>query len=626
MKNSTNNTALGFVCVFSFALIIRIIYIYHQMENPFSLAPISDSATYILEAEGILKSGNWLGKQVFSSGGAAFYDYFLAIIFTLFGKNYLIVRIIQHLMGAMSCGTIYLIGRRLYGHSIGLIIGLWSSIFSPFLFHEGLLLTSASTILFLSLSIYYLMLSVESLNPRTALLVGVLLGLSALCRPNVLLLTPVYFFGIICKDPKSIIKSATPYLMILGIFIVIFPVTLRNYKVGKDWVLISSGGGFNFFLGNNDEATGVFHIPPKSGVMNDYTMYQSSHMVAERNLGMKLKPSKASQYWLLIGLNFIKKSPAKAASLFWRKFNFFWNNKEITNMYQYEFFRKYSFLLHGVPQSFGVAALFGLIGAFWILYEGSREEMILPGLLFTYMLSVIIFVVSSRLREPIAIFLFLSAGYTFRKLKDFKQLRAWIKILLPGLFLSLFIYQKLPDNIRPITESYSYSYFQLGKKFIKLKNYNQAMNFLSAALETDPNNIRIMVEVAKAAEKMGKITKALELYKKVLTYKNFLPSKPKSTGRFSWPEPNQMLVYRADNQLGKIYFNKADYPKAEKHLKDAIARYPFGLEAHMYLAFSYEKQGKLNKAIAEYQEYLAIYPRDQNIRQHVNQLLLDTSP
>ncbi|NIN01520.1 MAG: hypothetical protein GTO24_26530, partial [candidate division Zixibacteria bacterium] len=45
----------------------------------------------------------------------------------------------------------------------------------------------------------------------------------------------------------------------------IAPVTLRNYFVGKDLVLIAWQGGLNFYLGNNPDATGYTPVSPLTG-------------------------------------------------------------------------------------------------------------------------------------------------------------------------------------------------------------------------------------------------------------------------------------------------------------------------------------------------------------------------
>jgi tetratricopeptide (TPR) repeat protein len=583
------------------------------MENPFGSFPFSDSALYVMRAEGVL-GGDWLGKEIASYSGEAFYIYFLAAVFAIFGKNYLAVQIIQHLMGAVSCGIIYLICHRFYGGGVGLIIGLWASLFSPFLFHEGLMLTSAPAILFLLISLYCLILTLESPKAHTGLLGGLFLGLAALCRPNLLLLAPVYFIWIVLKDPRTSLKSLVPYALVLGVFLAVFPHTLKNYIVGKDLVLITSTGGLTFFLGNNPRAMGIYNIPLELGIRNDPTIHISSHTIAEQKTGKKLKPSEVSGFWFGLGLDFIKDSPTKAVALFWKKFRLFWNDLEFTITYKYDFFQKYSPLLRGLFQSFGPLAVMGLLGALWILYSGTNQEKLLPALLFAYMFSVIIFFVTSRLRVPISIFLFLSAGFALKKLKDATLGQRTVAAAL-SVALILFVYQDVEGDVRKTVESSSFTYYQLARKFTKSKDYSRAMYFLNSALEEDPDNVQVLIDAGEVAEKLGDTGTAKKLYGRVLAGEDL-----ESQEKYSWSNSYQMVVYRALLELGIIYFKEGDYKRAEEYLKTAVSRYPIGLKAHKFLALSYENQGKLKEALAEYDHYLTIYPMDRVVRRHAEEL------
>ena len=50
--------------------------------------------------------------------------------------------------------------------------------------------------------------------------------------------------------------------MLLGLLVAIAPVTLRNYALGSDVVLISSNAGINFYLGNNPDYQRTVNIRP----------------------------------------------------------------------------------------------------------------------------------------------------------------------------------------------------------------------------------------------------------------------------------------------------------------------------------------------------------------------------
>ena len=60
--------------------------------------------------------------------------------------------------------------------------------------------------------------------------------------------------------PKVLLKKWP--LIALPLCLIIFPVTLRNYLIGDDWVLISANGGVNFYIGNNAHYDSTVAIHP----------------------------------------------------------------------------------------------------------------------------------------------------------------------------------------------------------------------------------------------------------------------------------------------------------------------------------------------------------------------------
>ena len=48
----------------------------------------------------------------------------------------------------------------------------------------------------------------------------------------------------------------------VGAGLAVFPVTLRNYVIGDDLVLVSAQGGANFYIGNGPDARGTRRKPP----------------------------------------------------------------------------------------------------------------------------------------------------------------------------------------------------------------------------------------------------------------------------------------------------------------------------------------------------------------------------
>src|SRR5450755_2921721 len=86
----------GALCVFAVALAIRLLHIWLLQRAPFFSLLMGDSKSYDVWAQKIA-AGDWLGTEVFNQ--APLYPYFLGVLYTLFGRDFLLVRICQGLIG-----------------------------------------------------------------------------------------------------------------------------------------------------------------------------------------------------------------------------------------------------------------------------------------------------------------------------------------------------------------------------------------------------------------------------------------------------------------------------------------------------------------------------------------------
>ena len=81
---------------------------------------------------------------------------------------------------------------------------------------------------------------------------------------NILLFLPFVLGWLLWRDANLPWKQRLlrTFPLLLGALLVIAPVSLRNYLVGNDWVLISSNAGINFFIGNNADYRKTVSIQP----------------------------------------------------------------------------------------------------------------------------------------------------------------------------------------------------------------------------------------------------------------------------------------------------------------------------------------------------------------------------
>ena len=563
------------------AAAVRVLYFYQQSANPFSTYPISDTAFYIARAEEIL-AGDLLGSAVFAQSGEPLYVYILAAIFAVFGKSLPAAQAVQHLMGVLTCAFLYLTAERLFSRQTALVLGLWAALFSPMLFHEGLLLTSAPAMLLLSAALYLFYITLETRSAKAALACGIVLGLAILCRTNLILTTPVFFLWAVIKEPKAALRTLTPYALAVGVALVVLPVTIRNYAVGGDVVLISSTGGLAFYMGNNPESIGIYNIPIAAGIPNNVTMHDAAHTIAERAAGKKLLPSEGSSYWFDRGVEYLKGSPGEAAALYWKKFYLFWNDLEFTIIYKYDFYRDYSFLLANPLLTFGPLAAFGAIGAFWMLASGTREEKTLTLLIIAYTLSVILFFVTSRLRLPVALMLFITSGFALERLRT-ASLRKRGAAAVAAAALILFIYQGVEGDVKKTVSSSSFTYYQVSRMYMAKSEYKRALEYLKMSLADRPESPKLLVEGGELAELAGDKAAAREMYERMVKGSGVLKG-----GAFTVSSPYDMALYKALVNLGVINYRDGRLREAAELLRTAVEGYPQGTRAVEYLAMTHD--------------------------------------
>src|SRR5690606_17668163 len=82
-----------------------------------------------------------------------------------------------------------------------------------------------------------------------AALLGVTIALNALGRATSLVWMVVTAIGLLRRRAPAP-RGKHLLALVLGAVVVIAPVTLRNWIVERDFVLITANGGLNFYVGN----------------------------------------------------------------------------------------------------------------------------------------------------------------------------------------------------------------------------------------------------------------------------------------------------------------------------------------------------------------------------------------
>ncbi len=573
--------------IFVLAYALRFVYMLQMQSSPHFSSPTMDPLFHDAWAQDIA-GGNWIGSKVFFR--APFYAYFLAVVYKIFGHSYVIPRLIQHLIGSLSCVLVYLLARNLFGRKVAVVAGLIAASYGMLLYFEDELLLD-SFLVFFDLLLILLLLGAKEV-PRLSrwFLCGLVLGVSAITRPNILIFVPFIWLWIfvVFKNKKPFKRIAAYWgWLLLGAALVISPVTLRNLLAGGDLVLISSQGGINFYIGNNPNADGVSAI-----FYHEHWEYRDFQQAAERETGRSLKPSEISRFYYLKSADFFLTRPYQGFKLLIKKLYLFWSRFEISNNQDIYFYRRYSSLIRALPLGFwlvGPLGLTGMILSLWFARRNrkprtektgeQRKKVSLPILfVFSYMITVVAFFVPARFRVPVIPFLITFSGFALVWLarralkKDLASVRIFLLLLVPLVFLS-------NTNAYHLTIgelSLAQAHFGLGNVYLKKGQLDLALAHFDSVLALNPSWSR------------GHLNRGMVFFRKgdyAEAEKEFLAELELN--------PSEEQAY---NNLAAIYLRQEEYDKAEQMAKRAVELRPYSPNPYMNLALTYNRTGRTEEA------------------------------
>jgi 4-amino-4-deoxy-L-arabinose transferase-like glycosyltransferase len=408
------------------ALLVRLIYLLQYRTCPTFADPIMDPLYHVEWARAFAGGESFMaGEPYFRS---PLYPWFLGICFQLFGEGFLLPRVFQIVMGGATCGLVFLIGRRSFGRTTGMVAGITAAVYWPLLYFEGELLIVPLLLPLYLLFLWLLMRAVDAPSWRGYLLAGLVLGLSAITRPNILLfgLAACVWVALRRAEPRP---RAFGRALVMGLACLapILPITVRNYLEGDDVVLIASQAGVNLFIGNNPESDGTRAVVPGTRA-GWWEGYHDSRAMAEEAEGRSLKPSEVSRHFSRRALAYMREDPTGWLDLTGRKLRYFWNAAEIDNNQPMEFFaRNFAPIVRYLPIGFGIIGPLSILG---LLLGLRRPKRILPllGFVFLYSASVIAFFICARFRMPVVVVLLIFAGEAGRWLVAGAMARRWTQV------------------------------------------------------------------------------------------------------------------------------------------------------------------------------------------------------
>ena len=340
------------VIIFLAALAVRLVYIFQIRNVIYFDVPLVDGANYLRTAMTIVSGDLAGGTQPFWQ--PPLYPYFLAGLIALFGPVWGLIYVIQAGIGAASCLMVYFIGRRLFGERAGIWASVLMILYAPLVHFDAQPLIPVLHIALTLLGLLFMLRAAGVPAPcdtprRDWCLGGLSWGFSAIATPNILLAVPAA--AVWCYR-RARPARAPLLLLLVGVAAPVGLVTLRNAVVAREFVLISSNGGINFFIGNNADYNRTVQIRPGG---------EFERLVQEpENLGL-LGAGRRSKYFTHRALAFLGQYPGQAARLYLRKGFDLIAGREIPRNQEIYVYRGHSSLLAILLWRFGVSFPFGVV-------------------------------------------------------------------------------------------------------------------------------------------------------------------------------------------------------------------------------------------------------------------------
>ncbi len=414
------------------ALVVRVVCVYQYVaQHPGADFPVIDEASYDSWGARIAQ-GDWLGSEVFFQ--EPLYPYFLGGVYSVLGHDLMAVRLLQCLLGAATVFLVFRLTRRLFGPLASWVAGAGLALYGPAVLLPCLLLKPNLFLPLLVAFAWLLVLPGSSLKRLFAM--GVLGGLGALLRGNMLLLLPfiaAWMATRAWREGAGLPRAAQHFASFAGgAALVLLPVLVRNYTVGGVFALTTSGAGTNVYGGNNS------HNPLGVATEFDWVRgipeYEAEdwQQEARRRTGRELSATEVSDFWLGEALSSMRRDPVLHAKILWNKLRLALGAYEVPDNHLYEWDRRHVSLLRWPWPGFGLWGSLGLAGVLWWL--GTRKEgacssrpAALALLFLAYLATIVLTVMSSRARLPLVVLILPFAGFFVAELRRREQ-RAGIPV------------------------------------------------------------------------------------------------------------------------------------------------------------------------------------------------------
>jgi Flp pilus assembly protein TadD len=656
------------------ALALRIAYVIDVSDSPYFRYPTLDAFWYDSKAKDVLA-----GDLLASSGTfrVPLYIYFVAGVYAVFGYSITALLIVQAVLGALTCGLLYLVGKRIFGTVAGVVAGLGFGVYRMAIYGVGELLPVTLVILLLVGGLYFIVGALRAKSLIRAVLAGACLGLAFLTHPDVVpfAVALALVVAVAFRREHGIRVAVTA-----GAVVICFVLLqgLRNYAIFDEFTVFSPQGAVNLYIGNARYADGKTPVAPPTRHPYDVGSDPSEDSIslgcrqaALEDTGRELSDRELSGYYFRKTLDEIRGDPMAWVGLMGRKVYYFLNSYERSDIKLIpRVTEKYSTILRLPLVSFAVPVSLGLVGIVLVIKRRNKLGLVVAVGALAYALNAVTFFVLWRYRLPAVPFLMLLAGFTVNEfVVGVRERRAGLMlgigigtaaILLVSIsrywgvrredwqaqymMNEAALYLKagdFPHAVEVYKEAVGMepsdgrAYFYLGKAYAAQGNLEESEEMMTKAVQLNPAyEPYALVSLGAALAKQGRYGPAAEYFSRALELDGGLGLAAYNLGisllNLGRTEEAESAFTRAEKlckeDLGTLAGIAAAYMKMgeSRHAislaRSVLEKEPGNVEALYTVGLGLEAEGRPSDALNYFEAALRLRPGSTEIMQKIRSL------
>jgi tetratricopeptide (TPR) repeat protein len=598
--------------ILAVAFLLKLAFVLQSRDALYIRVPIMDARDYDTMAQQIAQ-GNLLRQQAFFMG--PLYPYFLGLIYSLFGRDFTLVRLIQAFGGAATVMLVFLIGRRVFRPSAALAGVVLLALCGSMTFYETELLMEWLGALLNCTAIWLLVTARDDSPWHRFALAGAALGASALARASILLFALFVLVWLLRTAHPARRARALAYAAAL--VAMLLPAMIHNAIVSRVFVPVTSNAGVNFYIGNSRTATGRFEPIAEVDIYDDFT----TQRYLQRKTGRELTPAEVSSYWIHRTLDDMRAAPGRAVSLLAKKLALFFNGYEVPQIESFDIVtREFSWLRILFVRLWPVVAL-GVLGlALSIRARGPTA--LLTGFTLVYAASIALFFVTGRYRAQALPVLCLFAGHAIVTAPFLaRSLRSGVALLgvVVALFLATAPRPLMSDN--PVLIEFG-DRIHRARRLSELGSYPAALREADRAIALYPGVAEGYLQRAIVHKEASNDFKAAEDYQRALKIDELqagahynlaqclrrLNLREQAIVEYHRSVELDPWMVEAYNNLGITLRELGRVEEAIVAFRRAVEQEPGYRRAYNNLGASYAEAGRMDEAITTFRETTRRFP------------------